>query len=142
MHFKYKVNYKNYQSITSMELFDNWLEYCTGIEEDGKRYYLNKGIALKDYEIDEELLQDLKELFEDRLIKNRDKINKKLNSEKATDKQVAYANKLYKRLNGKVGAYKVDEYSKSDMAQIIDKLQSELNNQAPKEENKVIKLFE
>lgn len=141
LHFKYNVDYKNYESITSKELFDSWLDSCTDIE-DGKRYYINRGTVLKDYEIDEELLQDLKELFENRLIKNIDNINKKLNTEKATDKQIAYANKLYKKLNGKEGNYKADNYNKAEIGKAIEKLLEEEKAKSIKGPAKVINLFD
>lgn len=135
------MDYKNYQSITSKELFDSWLDSCTDIE-DGKRYYINKGTVLKDYEIDKELLQDLKELFENRLIKNRDNINKKLNTEKATDKQIAYANKLYEKLNGEYGNYNAEDYTKAEIGSLIEKLLEEEKAKNIKEPAKVINLFD
>lgn len=140
LHFKYNVDYNNYQSITSIELFDSWIDSCTSIEE-GKRYYINRGTILKGYEIDEELLQDLKELFESRLIKNIANINKKLNTEKATDKQIAYVNKLYKKLNGEDGKYKAEDYTKAEIGKLIEKLLEEEKSKSIKETSKVINLF-
>ena len=133
------VNIKNYLIITSEEIFDRWLYKRTEVE-DGKRYYRHRGKLLKEYELDKQLLQDLNRLFESRVIRNRNYVNAKLNTERATEKQINFANRLYKKLNGEDGNYKEEDYTKAEIGKVIEKLLKEEKAKTIKEPAKVISL--
>lgn len=142
LQLKYSVNFNNYKSITADEIFNNWIEIST-TELYGDRYYINKGHVIKSFALDDELLQDLREEVIKRLEKMVDKYNKKLTTEKATEKQIKYANKLYEKIHGQEGTYKAEEYTKEEIGIIINKLLEEVKEKAKEiDSGKVIKLFE
>ncbi|MBZ9637721.1 hypothetical protein [Clostridium sp. FP1] len=108
-------------------VFDYW--YTDKFEmNDGKLQFV-KRITDERFDIDEELLEDIKKVFEERYLKKIDKLKgntvervKKQKVEPATDKQLKYARKLYKKVYGGVKGFDDKEYSKHEMVLIIGDL--------------------
>ncbi|EHK2346903.1 hypothetical protein P5F65_13565 [Clostridium perfringens] len=138
LQLKYNLNFDNYKIITAKEIFEDWILCCTDKEE-GKIYYLNKGVILKDYELDNELLQDIGEIFEVRLEQMKERLINKLSNEKATDKQIKFANKLYKKIYGVFAPDEIKNYNKGKINNLINELKEKYKNN---EESKVINLFD
>lgn len=136
-YFKVYVTYLNYNKVTAEETFQGWLYSCTDMV-DNKRYYRNKSELIIDHELDTELLQDLKEIFGKRLHSKVERMHNKSTSEKATEKQIKYANKLYNKIYGEAGTYKNDNYTKDEIGKIIDNLKKVEDDL--REPAKVIKL--
>ena len=114
-------------------VFDYW--YKDKFEEvDGQLQYV-KIITDERLDIDEELLEDIKKVFEERYFKKIDKLKsntvervKKQKVEPATDKQLKYAKKLYKKVYGEAKGFDDKEYSKHEMVLIIGDLVERLDN--------------
>lgn len=112
-------------------------------EVDGKLHYV-KRITEERFNVDEELLDDIKRVFEKRFYKKIEKEKtktieriKKQKVEPATDEQMKYARKLYKKVYGEAKGFDDKEYSKHDMVLIIGDLVDRLDNmeQADRESN-------
>ena len=118
-------------------VFDCW--YKDKFEEVEGNLQFVKRITDERFDVDEELLQDIKKVFGERYLKKIDKLNcntvervKKQKVEPATDKQMKYARKLYKKVYGEAKGFDDKEYSKHEMVLIIgdlvervDKMQQE-----------------
>ncbi|MPQ43629.1 hypothetical protein [Clostridium tarantellae] len=118
---KSSISYNNYKSIKTTDIYKEWLDCSTELE-DSIRYYLNKGRISKEFALDNELLQDIEALFKVRLEKSVANLQKKIDTEMATEKQINYANKLYKKINGTDGPYKLETYTKAEISVIIQDL--------------------
>ena len=114
------------------DVFNYW--YKDKFEEvEGKLQYV-KIITDERLDIDEELLEDIKKVFEERYHKKIDKLKvntvervKKQKVEPATDKQLKYAKKLYIKVNGEAKGFDDKEYSKHEMVLIIGDLVERLD---------------
>ena len=120
-----------------------WVEYSTEIL-DGKRYYINRGIALLEQELDLELLSDIKDIFHKRTEKRIHVLKEKFENEEkdATEKQIKFANDLNFQLNNEKNKYKLNQYSKREISEIINILKRDLRERTYKEPAKVINLAE
>ena len=103
-------------------------------EVEGKRWYV-KRITDERFAVDEELLDDIKRVFEERFYKKIEKEKaktieriKKQKVEPATDKQMKYARKLYKKVYGEAKGFDDKPYSKHDMVLIIGDLVERVDN--------------
>ncbi|MBW9150385.1 hypothetical protein K2F40_15605 [Clostridium sp. CM028] len=103
-------------------------------EEEGKLWYL-KRMTDERFDVDEELLNDIKRVFEERFYKKIEKEKakiieqiKKQKVETATDKQMKYARKLYIKVYGEVKEFDDKEYSKHEMILIIGDLVYRVDN--------------
>lgn len=118
---------------TFNSLFKYW--FSDKFEEaDGKLQYV-KRMTDERFDVDEELLDDIKRVFEERFYKKIEKEKaktieqiKKQKVEPATDKQMKYARKLYKNVYGEAKGFDDKEYSKHDMVLIIGDLVDRLDN--------------
>lgn len=114
-------------------VFDYW--YTDKFETvDGKLQFV-KRITDERFDIDDELLLDIRTVFEERYHKKIDKLKvttvervKKQKVEPATDKQLKYAKKLYIKVNGGAKGFDDREYSKHEMALIIGDLVERVDN--------------
>jgi wyosine [tRNA(Phe)-imidazoG37] synthetase (radical SAM superfamily) len=128
-------------------MFDYW--YKDKFEEvEGQLQYV-KIITDERFDVDEELLEDIKKVFEERFHKKIDKVKvntvervKKQKVEPATDKQLKYAKKLYKQVYGEAKGFNDKEYSKHEMVLIIGELVERLDKmqQGNYDECKIIEL--
>jgi hypothetical protein len=114
-------------------VFDYWYKDKFEIIE-GKLQYV-KIITDERFDVDDELLLDIKTVFEERYHKKIDKVKrttvervKKQKVEPATDKQLKYAKKLYIKVNGEAKGFDDKEYSKHEMVLIIGDLVKRLDN--------------
>ncbi|GCD13243.1 hypothetical protein [Clostridium tagluense] len=120
-------------------VFDSW--YTDKFEmNDGKLQFV-KRITDERFDVDEELLEDIKKVFEERYLKKIDKLKgntverlKKQKVQPATDKQMKYAKNLYKKVYGEAKGFDDKEYSKHEMVLIIGELVEMVDNM--KEENR------
>ncbi|MBZ9618521.1 hypothetical protein [Clostridium estertheticum] len=103
-------------------------------EVEGKLQYV-KRITDERFDVDDELLCDIKKVFKGRYVKKIAKLKgntvervKKQKTEPATDKQLKYAKKLYKKAYGKVNGFDDREYSKHEMVVMIGDLVERLDN--------------
>ncbi|MBZ9633690.1 hypothetical protein [Clostridium sp. FP1] len=118
-------------------VFDSW--YTDKFEmNDGKLQFV-KRITDERFNVEEELLEDIKKVFEERYLKKIEKLKgntvervKKQKVQPAIDKQMKYARKLYKKVYGEVKGFDDKEYSEHEMVLIIgdlvervDKMQQE-----------------
>ncbi|NNU76553.1 hypothetical protein [Clostridium estertheticum] len=125
------------KGISEDEAFDSVFDYWfkDKFEEvDGKLQYV-KRITDERFEVDDELLEDIKKVFEERYVKKIVKLKgnavervKKQKTEPATDKQLKYAKKLYKKAHGKANGFDDREYSKHEMVVMIGELVERLDN--------------
>ncbi len=114
-------------------VFDYW--YQDKFEmKDGKLQFV-KRITDERFNVDVELLEDIKKVFEERYLKKIDKLKgntvdrvKKQKVEPATDKQMKYAKKLYKKVYGEVNGFDDKEYNKHEMVLIIGDLVERVDN--------------
>lgn len=114
-------------------VFDYW--YTDKFEmNDGKLQYV-KIITDERFDVDDELLLDIRTVFEERYHKKIDKVKvttvdrvKKQKVEPATDKQLKYAKNLYIKVNGEAKGFDDKEYSKHEMVLIIGDLVERLDN--------------
>ena len=102
-------------------------------EENGTREYV-KIITDDRLVVDDELLEDIKEIFKDRFYKKIEKVKVKdaerverQKVEKATEKQLKYARNLYEKVHGKENNFDDKEYSKLEMVEIIGELVEKFN---------------
>ncbi|MBU3146972.1 hypothetical protein KPL47_22850 [Clostridium estertheticum] len=125
------------KAISEDDVFDSVFDYWFKDkfeENDGKLQYV-KRITNERFDVDDELLADIKKVFEERYVKKIAKLKgnavervKKQKTEPATDKQLKYAKKLYKRAHGEVNGFDDREYSKHEMVVIIGELVERLDN--------------
>ncbi|MBU3187680.1 hypothetical protein [Clostridium estertheticum] len=125
------------KGISEDEVFDSVFDYWfKGKFEDveGKLQYV-KRITNERFDVGGELLDDIKKVFEERYVKKIAKLKgnavdrvKKQKTELATDKQLKYAKKLYKKAHGEVNGFDDREYSKHEMVVIIGELVERLDN--------------
>ncbi|MBU3157709.1 hypothetical protein LL037_25535 (plasmid) [Clostridium estertheticum] len=119
------------KGISEDEVFDSVFDYWfkDKFEDvEGKLQYV-KRITNERFDVDDELLDDIKKVFEERYVKKIAKLKgnavervKKQKTEPATDKQLKYAKKLYKKAHGKVKCFDDMEYSKHEMVVMIGEL--------------------
>ncbi|MCB2356894.1 hypothetical protein [Clostridium estertheticum] len=125
------------KGISEDEVFDSVFDYWfkDKFEEvEGKLQYV-KRITDERFDVDDELLADIKKVFEERYVKKIAKLNgnavervKKQKTEPATDKQLKYVKKLYKKAHGEANGFDDREYSKHEMVVIIGELVERLDN--------------
>ncbi|MCB2361953.1 hypothetical protein [Clostridium estertheticum] len=125
------------KGISEDEVFDSVFDYWVkdkfeGVE--GKLQYV-KRITDERFDVDAVLLEDIKKVFEERYVKKLVKLNgnavervKKQKTEPATDKQLKYAKKLYKKAHGTAKGFDDREYSKHEMVVMIGELVERLDN--------------
>ncbi len=101
---------------------------------EGKLWYV-KRITDERFDVDEELLDDIKRVFEERFYKKIEKekaknieLIKKQKVEPATDKQMKYARNIYKKVYGETKGFDDKEYSKHEMVLIIGALVERVGN--------------
>ncbi|MBZ9618538.1 hypothetical protein [Clostridium estertheticum] len=108
-------------------VFDYWFK--DKFEEvEGKLQYV-KRITNERFDVDDELLDDIKKVFEERFVKKIEKLKgnavervKKQKTEPATDKQLKYAKKLYIKVYEEEKGFDDKDYSKYEMILIIEDL--------------------
>ncbi|MBW9158668.1 hypothetical protein [Clostridium tagluense] len=105
-------------------VFDYW--YTDKFEMVERTLQFVKRITDERFDVDEELLEDIKKVFEERYLKKIDKLKgytvervKKQKVEPATDKQLKYVRKLYKKVYVEAKGFDDREYSKHEMVLII-----------------------
>ncbi|MBU3130574.1 hypothetical protein [Clostridium tagluense] len=118
-------------------VFDYW--YADKFEELEGNFQFVKIITDERFDVDEEFLEDIKKVFRERYLKKIEKLNcntvervKKQKVEPATDKQMKYARKIYKKVYGEANGFDDKEYSKhemvliiGDLVEIVDKMKQE-----------------
>ena len=123
------VTYKNYKNVQSDSFFNEWLVLRTILKDD-TRFYRWKTDLWSDYfyeSLDEELISDIKLEIEKRVHKRKKIIEYKIAEQykgKPTDRQIIYANELYKLVYGKKGIYDSLNYSKYEMNNVISELKN------------------
>ncbi|MBU3102256.1 hypothetical protein KPL44_23745 [Clostridium sp. DSM 17811] len=125
------------KGISEDEVFDSVVDYWfkDKFEDvEGTLQYV-KRITDERFDVENELLEDIKKVFEERYVKKLAKLKsnavervKKQKMEPATDKQLKYAKKLYKKAHGKANGFDDREYSKHEMVVIIGDLVKRLDN--------------
>ncbi|MBX4272056.1 hypothetical protein [Clostridium estertheticum] len=125
------------KGISEDEVFDSIFDYWFKgkfEEAEGKLQYV-KRITNERFDVDDEFLADIKKVFEERYVKKIAKLKgnavervKKQKTEPATDKQLKYARKLYKKAHGKAKGFDDREYSKHEMVVMIGDLVDILDN--------------
>ncbi|MCB2309189.1 hypothetical protein LGL08_21725 [Clostridium estertheticum] len=125
------------KGISEDEVFDSIFDYWFKDkfeENDGKLQYV-KRITNERFDVDDELLDDIKKVFEERYVKKIAKLKgnavervKKQKTEPATDKQLKYAKKLYKKAYGMAQGFDDREYSKHEMVVMIGELVERLDS--------------
>ncbi|MCB2342936.1 hypothetical protein [Clostridium estertheticum] len=108
-------------------VFDYWFKDKFE-EAEGKLQYI-KRITNERFDVDDELLDDIKKVFEERFVKKIEKLKgnavervKKQKTEPATDKQLKYAKKLYIKVYEEEKGFDDKDYSKYEMILIIEDL--------------------
>ncbi|MPQ33945.1 hypothetical protein E4V42_21325 [Clostridium estertheticum] len=108
-------------------VFDSWFKDKFE-ENDGNLQYI-KRITNERFDVDDELLEDIKKAFEERYVKKIAKLKgnavervKKQKTEPATDKQMKYARKLYIKVYEEEKGFDDKNYSKYEMILIIEDL--------------------
>lgn len=112
---------------TFITLFKLW--FSDKFEEtDGKLKYI-KGMSVERFDVDEELLEDIKKVFEQRVYKKIEKEKsktieriKKQKIDPDTDKQLKYASKLHIKVYEEEKDFDDKSYSKYEMILIIEDL--------------------
>jgi hypothetical protein len=139
------------KGISEHEAFDSVFDYWYKDKferNDGKLQFV-KRITDERFDIDEELLLDIRVVFEERYHRKIDKVKgdtvervKKQKVEPATDKQLKYAKKLYIKVNGEAKGFNDREYSKHEMVLIIGDLVERVDNmeQVERGESAVVEL--
>ncbi|MBU3217427.1 hypothetical protein LL033_25960 (plasmid) [Clostridium estertheticum] len=125
------------KGISEDDVFDSVFNYWfkDKFEDvEGKLQYV-KRITNERFDVDGELLDDIKKVFEERYVKKIAKLKgnavervKKQKTEPATDKQLKYAKKLYKKVYGTAKGFDDREYSKHEMVVMIGALVERLDN--------------
>lgn len=114
------------EDVVFEEIFDDWYE--DKFEKvDGKIQYI-KIRTDERLNVDAELLEDLKNVFQERFnrrvnkvkVKNVERVNRQ-KKEPATDKQIKYARKLYKKVYKEEKSFDDREYTKYEMIEPIEK---------------------
>ncbi|MCB2362361.1 hypothetical protein [Clostridium estertheticum] len=125
------------KGISEDEVFDSVFDYWfkDKFEKLEEKLQYVKRITNERFDVDDELLADIKKVFEERYVKKIAKLKgnavervKKQKTEPATDKQLKYAKKLYKKAHGEVKGFDDREYSKHEMVVIIGDLVERLDN--------------
>ncbi|MBU3187472.1 hypothetical protein [Clostridium estertheticum] len=128
-------------------VFDSWFKDKFE-ENDGNLQYI-KRITNERFDVDDELLEDIKKVFEERYVKKIAKLKgnavervEKQKTEPATDKQLKYAKKLYKKAYGTAKGFYDREYSKHEMVVMIGELVERLDSMEEEDhvESAVLKL--
>ncbi|MBZ9626024.1 hypothetical protein G9F71_024780 [Clostridium sp. FP2] len=108
-------------------VFDSW--YRNKFQKAEGKLQFVKRITDERFDVDEDLLEDIKKVFKERYLKKIDKLKgnaaervKKQKVEPVTDKQMKYARKLYKKVYGEAKGFDDKAYSKHEMVLIIGDL--------------------
>ncbi len=114
--------------------FNDWYGIKFYKDDNGKEFVYFPFADDESFEVDRELLKELKTIFKERFNKRiiklkeqEESIPERQKGEPPTDKQLRYAKRLFFKLHGIKNNFDDREYSKKEMVDIIQDLNSRLD---------------